>query len=267
MDRQTLHPPNERVIEMVNVDVAAFDAPTTLAISAVNWQVSSGDYWVVAGLHNSGKTDFLATTAGLVPPLQGTFRLFGHEATQEAEDALLADRLRMGLVFERGARLFHHLTVAQNIFLAVRYHKNWSAEQAQGYLSPLVDMLELSDWLDFAPRRLNLKWRQRVGLARALALKPELLLLDNPVAGLDPRETSWWIDTLTQLSVGQHPWMPSTAVTLTVTCDNVHPWMTQGKQFALLRDNRWEVLGPRDQLSQRGGDRLSELMEKDFIRS
>jgi hypothetical protein len=43
--------------------------------------------------------------------------------------------------------------------------------------------------------------------------------------------------------------------------------MTQGKQFALLRDNRWEVLGPRDQLSQRGGDRLSELMEKDFIRS
>jgi ABC-type transporter Mla maintaining outer membrane lipid asymmetry ATPase subunit MlaF len=267
MDRQTPHTPSERVIEMVNVDVAAFDAPTTLAIGAVNWQVSSGDYWVIAGLHNSGKTDFLAMTAGLVPPLQGTFRLFGHEATQEAEDALLADRLRMGLVFERGARLFHHLTVAQNIFLAVRYHKNWSDEQAQGYLSPLIDLLELSDWLDFAPRRLSLKWRQRVGLARALALKPELLLLDNPVAGLDPRETSWWIDTLTQLSVGQHPWMPGTAVTLTVTCDNVHPWMTQGKQFARLRDKRWEVLGPRDQLSQRGGDPLSEFLEKDFIRS
>jgi ABC-type transporter Mla maintaining outer membrane lipid asymmetry ATPase subunit MlaF len=267
MDSRVSQPPGECVIDMVNVDVAAFVAPTTLAVGDVNWQVVAGDYWVIAGLNNSGKTDFLTTTAGLVRPLKGTFRLFGHEAIHAPEDALLKDRLRMGLVFERGARLFHHLSVVENILLAVRYHKNCSPAEARDYLGPLIDLLELSEWLDFAPRRLGLKWRQRVGLARALALKPELLLLDNPVAGLDLKETSWWIDTLSKLSIGQHPWIPNHTVTLAITCDNVHPWMTQGKQFAVLRDKRWEMLGSREQLSQHGGDPLSEFLEPEFARS
>jgi ABC-type transporter Mla maintaining outer membrane lipid asymmetry ATPase subunit MlaF len=260
MDASTSHTPSEIVIEMIDVTVVALDG-AAVTLEGVNWRVASGDYWVIAGLHNSGKTDLLTTTAGLMPPIRGTLRLFGHEVSYAAEDELLASRRRTGMIFERGARLLHHLTAAGNLLLPVQYHRNCSAREAKEYLDPLITALELGEWLETAPRRLSLNWRQRFGLARALALQPDLMLLDNPVAGLDPRETCWWIDTLNRLAVGQHPWMPSKSVTLVVTCDNIRPWQSQGRQFAILREKRCEVLGSREEAFARAEAHFSEFLE------
>lgn len=264
MDSDTPQPAKEPVIEMAGVDVAALDAAMDATIQDVNWRVASGDYWVIAGLHNSGKTDLLLTAAALVPPLRGTLRLFGHDVSPAAEDELLADRLRMGLVFDRGARLFHDQTAGENISLPVRYHKNCSEREAENYLSPLIDSLELSAWQLLTPGRVGLKWRQRIGLARALALQPDLLLLDNPVTGLDPKETHWWIETLGRLSQGRHPWMPGKAVTLVVTCDNLRAWKTQARQFGILNDRRWTVVGAREQLTCPDDAVVREFLEAEF---
>ncbi|PYI84560.1 MAG: hypothetical protein DME26_13035 [Verrucomicrobia bacterium] len=156
------------------------------------------------------------------------------------------------------------MTVGENISLPVRYHRNCAIQEAQDYLSPLIESMELSSWLAITPGRLGLKWSQRTGLARALAVKPDALLLDNPVAGLDPKETSWWVDTLGELASGQHPWMEGKPVTLVMACDDIRPWKMQGKQFAALTNKRWQVLGSRDQLADCTDKALKELLEPEF---
>ena len=81
------------------------------------WTVAAGDYWVVGGLPGTGKSDLLATAAGLQRPLRGTHLLFGEDLARLDEPALIQKRLRVGLVFENGGRLFNRLTVAENLAL------------------------------------------------------------------------------------------------------------------------------------------------------
>ena len=124
------------VIEMTGVSVSAQAAPDLAVVEDVNWTVRRGEYWVVAGMHGTGKSDFMATTAGLLPPLSGEYRLFGQEMPI-FEDHLLAERLRLGMVFENG-QLLQHLTIKENVELPLRYHRPESSEQE------ITAMLELT---------------------------------------------------------------------------------------------------------------------------
>jgi len=87
------------IIEMRDVTIASMQSSETPVVHDVNWSVSAGDYWVIAGLAGSGKSDFLATTAGLTRPREGYFGLFGRDIQQLDEAELLRERLRIGLVF------------------------------------------------------------------------------------------------------------------------------------------------------------------------
>ncbi len=124
-----------------------------------------------------------------MPPQRGQYRFFG-EQMPIFEDARLKTRLRLGLVFE-GGHLFNHLTVLENVALPLRYHRNLSLAEATGAVGELMASLELEPWADRLPGTLGRGWQKRTGLARALALKPEVLLVDNPLAGLDPRQAGW----------------------------------------------------------------------------
>ena len=185
---------------MTGVAVGALRDPDTTVAEGINWTVNAGDYWVVAGLHGSGKSDFLMLTGGLMAPRQGRYRFFGEEMPI-FEEARLKERLRLGLVFE-GGQLFNHLTVAENVALPLRYHHNLSRSEAAAAVSELLACTELAPWAESTPGALGRSWQKRAGLARALALKPEVLLVDNPLAGLDPQHVHWWLGFLDQLSKG-----------------------------------------------------------------
>src|SRR5262245_7675207 len=117
------------VIEMRNAAVGAMRDQSSIAVEGVNWTVAPGDYWVVAGLQGSGKTDFLMMTGGLMPPAGGEYRLFG-ESMPIFEESRLQQRLRLGLAFD-GGQLLHHLSVRENVGLPLRYHQDLSVAQAQ----------------------------------------------------------------------------------------------------------------------------------------
>ena len=256
----TDHPPAHAgvpAIEMTGVAVGALRDPDTTVAEDINWTVNAGDYWVVAGLHGSGKSDFLALTGGLMAPRQGRYQFFGAEMPI-FEEARLKERLRLGLVFE-GGQLFNHLTVAENVALPLRYHYNLSRVESTAAVSELLASTELAPWADSTPGGLGRNWQKRAGLARALALKPEVLLVDNPLAGLDPRDVHWWLGFLDQLSKG-HSLMQGEPVTLVVTTADFRPWKGRAQQFATLRNRRFVVFGAWAQLEAASEELVRELL-------
>ncbi len=248
---------NAPVIRMEAVTVGSLQDPGTVVAESVDWTVSPGDFWVVAGLQGTGKSDLLHMTGGLMPPTAGEYRLFGEEMPV-FEESRLSTRLRLGLVFD-GGQLFNHLTVWENIALPLRYHRNLSKAEAENEVRPFLDAVELQPWADSTPGTIGRHWRTRVGLARALILKPEILLVDSPVAGLDPRHMNWWLAFLRKLAEG-HPLMESQPLTLVITTSGLLPWKGLARQFAVLKDRRLVVLGDWARLEAASKELLHELL-------
>ena len=174
------------------------------------------------------------------------------------DEARLKERLRLGLVFD-GGQLFNHLTVAENVALPLRYHHNLSRSEAAAAVGELLECTELTPWAESTPGTLGRSWQKRAGLARALALQPEVLLVDNPLAGLDPRHVHWWLGFLDQLSKG-HPLMHGRPLTLVVTTADFHPWKGHARQFAVLRNHGFAVLGAWGQLEAASEELVRELL-------
>ncbi len=249
--------PGLPAIQMAGVAFGAMRAPERMVAEGINWTVNAGDYWVVAGLHGSGKSDFLMLAAGLMPPRHGEYRCFG-ERMPIFQEARLPHRLRVGLVFESG-QLLNHLTVAENVALPLRYHRNLGPAEAAAPVAELLGALELTPWADAIPGTLGRSWQRRAGLARALALKPDLLLLDNPLAGLDPRHAHWWLEFLDLLARG-HPLTGGRPATLVVATADFRPWKDHATQFAILRNHRFLPLGSWQQLQAAADAPLRELL-------
>jgi ABC-type transporter Mla maintaining outer membrane lipid asymmetry ATPase subunit MlaF len=237
--------PGANVIEMRDVAVGALRDQSRVVAKGIYWKVAAGEYWAVAGLQGAGKSDFLLMTAGLMPPAAGDYYFLG-ERMPIFEAGRLPHRLRLGLVFD-GGQVFHHLTVFENVALPLCYHQNRTLAEAEEEVARWLEAMELAPWQDGAPGSLGRSWQKRVGLARALTLRPEVLLLDNPLAGLDPRQRAWWLDWLDQLARG-HELLDRRPVTLVVTAGDLRPWRERARQFAVLQDRRLNVLGTRAQI-------------------
>jgi ABC-type transporter Mla maintaining outer membrane lipid asymmetry ATPase subunit MlaF len=249
--------PAPPVLEMSGVSVGAMRDPEAIVVEAVNWSVAPGDFWVVGGLQGAGKSDFLFLAGGLMRPAGGVYRLLGEEMPIFEEERLPA-RLRLGLVFE-GGQLFNQLTLAENIALPLRYHRNLSPAGAAAEVRRMLELTELIPWADSTPGAVALNWRQRAGLARALMLRPEVLLLDNPLAGLDLRHRGWWLSLLGRLSRG-HAWMDGRPMTLIATADDLRPWRGWARRFAVLHHRRFTVQGTWEQLEAANDESVRELL-------
>ncbi len=132
------------------------------------------------GPSGSGKSTILSLIAGLIRPDEGFIRLKDRTLTDTAARCQLApERRRVGLVFQDGC-LFPHLTVRENL------EYGWRRQRTRrGELQHLIDVLEIGELLPRSPRTLSGGQKQRVALGRALMQRPDLLLLDEPLAGMD----------------------------------------------------------------------------------
>ena len=243
---------------MRGVTVTSLRDPGEVMLEGVNWTVAKGEFWAVAGLLRSGKSDLMALAAGIVRPVAGSYRVFGEELVSGFEHERLAMRMRLGLVFD-GGQLLHHLTLSENIALPLLYHGRESGLELEARLRALEQLTGLEPWIDRFPGQVTRNWQQRIGLARALALRPEVLFLDSPLTGLDPRDCGWWTETVSGLAAG-HPILDGRPLTVVVTGDNLHPWVGRATQFALLKDRQFIALGTRADLAGHTEPLLQELL-------
>jgi phospholipid/cholesterol/gamma-HCH transport system ATP-binding protein len=245
------------VIELKGADVTTMEDPSCVMVGDVNWSVTAGEFWTVAGAERSGKSDFLRLIAGLMLPAKGGCQLFGIE-TRTLGEAELAERLRVGFVFS-GGPLFNSLTIAENLALPLRYRKNLSAADAAPSVEKLLGLLELQPFAESLPLNIPPAWRYRAALARALMLQPELLLLDNPLAGLATKHRMWLVAFLDQLWQG-HEWLDGRPLTVVATTDDLRPWQHSRRRFGLLYEGKFSVLGNWREVETAGHLLVKEML-------
>lgn len=231
---------NPNTIEMRDAVIVALRDASLTVVESVDWAVQPGEFWVVAGQQRSGKSDLLQHAGGLMAPGQGVCRVFGCDV-RNFDESHLVERQRVGFVFADG-RLFNQLTVAENVALPLRYHRDLSDAEAARAVELLLELLELAPFASSTPMNLATNWRHRAALARALVLKPELLLLDNPLAGLGARPRQWLLGFLDHLWRG-HEFFGGRPMTVVVTTDDLRPWQHMKRKFAVLHEGTFTALG------------------------
>ncbi|MDA5556749.1 quaternary amine ABC transporter ATP-binding protein [Shimia sp. MMG029] len=155
------------------------------AVRAANFEVKSGELFVIMGLSGSGKSTLIRCISRLIEPTAGSVRIDGEDILQADEKRLIELRRRkLGMVFQHFG-LFPHMTVADNVGFPLKMQGMGKAERRARALE-VLELVDLKGREDTYPRNLSGGQRQRVGIARSLAVNPDIWFLDEPFSALDP---------------------------------------------------------------------------------
>ena len=158
---------------------------THTVLDNIDLDVYKGETLAVLGPSGTGKSTVLRSMIGLLEPNGGQIFIQGEDVSGLDEDGWNRLRMKMGMVFQYSA-LFDFLTVGENVAFGLRQHTDKSNEEIQGIVTQMLDLVGLPDTQDLYPAELSGGMKKRVGLARAIAVNPEIVLYDEPTAGLDP---------------------------------------------------------------------------------
>ena len=210
-------------------------------LRGVSFELVKGETLVVMGGSGAGKTVLLRLVAGLVRPDGGRLRVFGRSIANLSEEALLPLRRRMGYVFQSAA-LFDSLSVYENVAYPLREHTSLREAEIHERVVRNLSVVGLSsDVLPLLPSELSGGMRKRVGIARALSVEPEMLLFDEPTAGLDPTNSKLVADLMLDLRGG----VCDTAMVVT---HDVELARTVADRVAILIKGQFAALGPADEV-------------------
>jgi phospholipid/cholesterol/gamma-HCH transport system ATP-binding protein len=170
------------MIRIVNLHKAFGDNPV---LQGVELTVERGETMVVIGQSGSGKSVLLKHIIGLLKPDLGEIWIDGTEVTKLDEDDLQSFTKRFGFLFQ-GAALFDSMTVAENVAFGLERYTNYPRQEVEAIVRESLARVGLPDVEDMMPFELSGGMKKRVGLARAIAYEPEIMLYDEPSTGLDP---------------------------------------------------------------------------------
>lgn len=154
-------------------------------LKGVNLTVRRGENLVVLGKSGSGKSVLIKCLVGLVSADKGELNVFGIDMTKLNGQQLNAVRVRVGFLFQNSA-LYDSMTVRENLLFPLKRHsKNLTTKEVETSITEVLESVGLREAIDKMPSELSGGMRKRIGLARTLILRPEIILYDEPTTGLD----------------------------------------------------------------------------------
>ena len=226
-------------------------------LDGVTFQVRRGETLAVLGRSGTGKSVLLRIIVGLQTPDSGAAVILGKNMALASAEEISGVRMKMGFLFQHAA-LYDSLTVEENVAFPMEHHRSdLSSAEKKDRVASLMEEVGLENYLNKMPSDISGGMRKRVGLARALALDPVILLLDEPTAGLDPI-SSGEIDELI-LNLQQKHQMAS----IVVTHDMISA-KTIATRIAIMNNGQVVVEGTFDDLQHSDEEFVSQFLHREL---
>jgi phospholipid/cholesterol/gamma-HCH transport system ATP-binding protein len=195
--------PDDLPVPAVVFDRVSFAFDEHVILNEISFSVPKGAMWIVLGASGSGKSIMLKLILGLLRPDSGRIFVNGQRIDDMLERDLMKTRSDIGMSFQENA-LFDSLTVAENVGYRLYEETKLPLDQVRDRVTEVLGFVGLADYLDRMPSELSGGQRRRVALARAMASRPSLLLVDDPTTGLDPITAATVNDEIVKLRDLEH---------------------------------------------------------------
>ncbi|HLE86107.1 MAG TPA: ABC transporter ATP-binding protein [Candidatus Brocadiaceae bacterium] len=211
-----------------------------LVHNGINLSIFEGEIISLLGGSGSGKSVLLKELIGLMKPDKGDIIVLDNNVTQMNEEALIELREHIGMLFQ-GAALFDSLTVFENIAYPLREHLKLTEKEIQERVAEKLQVVGLSGIEEKMPSELSGGMKKRVGLARAIATEPEIILYDEPTTGLDPMTAQRINDLIIELQ-------RKLGITTIVVTHDLHCVKTVSDRIAMLHEGKIVAVGTWEEL-------------------
>jgi phospholipid/cholesterol/gamma-HCH transport system ATP-binding protein len=230
-----------------------FAVPGRVILDRVSLEIEAGEIMAVMGMSGGGKTTFLKCCAGLSRPTAGEIYIGETEIAQLSEGQLNTVRRRLGMVFQYAA-LFDSMTVYENVAFGLRHHSDLTEAEIRKVVEEKLDAVGMAGTERQLPAELSGGMRKRIGLARALAVNPEVLLYDEPTSGLDPVVAS----VIDELIVSVRDTLGVTSVVVSHTISSI---FRIADRIAMLYNGRFEAVGTPEEMRNSQNEVVRQFIE------
>lgn len=246
---------NTRVISIRGVSKSFGDLHV---LRGVDLDLYKGENLVVLGRSGTGKSVLIKVISGLLKQDAGTVDVLGHEVAKLKARELQQLRLRIGFSFQNSA-LYDSMTVKENLeFPLVRNKRNLSRREIDEQVESVLDAVGLLPALRQMPSELSGGQRKRIGIARTLILKPDIMLYDEPTAGLDPITCIEINNLINEVQERYHT--SAIVITHDLSCAK-----TVGDRIVMLLDGTFEREGSFDEIFDTNDERVKPFYDYNFI--
>lgn len=228
-------------------------------LRGIDLDLFQGENLVVLGRSGTGKSVLIKIISGLLRADKGDVTVLGHKMSEISDRELQELRQRIGFSFQNSA-LYDSMTVRKNLeFPLVRNKKSLSRKEINNSVETVLDAVSLSQTIDQMPSELSGGQRKRIGIARTLILNPEIMLYDEPTAGLDPITCIEINDLINEVQQRFHT--SSIIITHDLTCAK-----STGDRIAMLLDGQFQKVGTFDEVFAHTDDeRVKPFFEYNFV--
>lgn len=228
---------NDCIIEVIDIHKAFGEK---VVLNGANLDIKRGESMVIIGGSGTGKSVLIKHMIGLLQPDKGKVVVDGKDVQKLSERELNDLRGKFGMLFQ-GAALFDSLTIGENVGFEMKEHTNLAKREIEKKVTEKLNLVGLSGVENLKPAELSGGMKKRAGLARAIAMNPEIILYDEPTTGLDPV----MCDQINELIVSIQEKVGATAVIIT------HDMVSANKiadRMAMLYEGKFVVVGTPEEV-------------------